>query len=532
MNKPRIALLAASLAIAYSGGALADSWGHHNSVENAVQQKINAVLNDPAALRSLLQTMPKGADLHSHTSGAVATEKLIQWGAEDGVCIDTTTFTAFFPCQTGQTPLSNALTDTAFYNQVRTAWSMEGYDGTLLEAHQHFFDAFGKFGAVLSEARGDDALADVLHTAGIHNQIYVELLQGFNSSTAASAVAKYFTAGHTWDEAYLLDMRSKIVADPTFIQTLNAQAAYIAQTLQGARALLGCGTDTPDPGCAVEVRYQVAANRTRVREYVYSQWVYAYELAQLVPQMVGINLVSPEENSNSLLYYDEEMFGVDVLRHYGAQDTARRQLHVSLHAGELIPEVLPATPEGQRHLTFHIRNAVDIAQAERIGHGVDVLSETAGAGVQDLLDTMRDKHVMVEVCLTSNATLLGAKGKTHPLRRYLANNVPVALATDDEGILRNDITTEYVAAAKVYKVHYKRLKDIVRTSLEHSFLPGASLWRAVDQFALPAKACKANDPLSTPSKGCAQFLAANEKAALQWKLEGQLLRFEQELLAP
>jgi hypothetical protein len=49
-------------------------------------------------------------------------------------------------------PIAGALSDPVLYEDVLRAWSMEGFQGTLLEAHQHFFDTFGKFGAVLTEA--------------------------------------------------------------------------------------------------------------------------------------------------------------------------------------------------------------------------------------------------------------------------------------------------------------------------------------------------------------------------------------------
>ena len=33
--------------------------------------------------------MPKGGDLHSHLSGAIYAESMIDWAAEDGLCVDT-----------------------------------------------------------------------------------------------------------------------------------------------------------------------------------------------------------------------------------------------------------------------------------------------------------------------------------------------------------------------------------------------------------------------------------------------------------
>lgn len=528
MNKSMYAAaLAVSAVFGWTGEAVADNWGHKVSLEAKIQKKIESLTDDAAGLRAFVAAMPKGGDLHSHVSGAVTIEKVIQWGAEDGVCVDSATFTAAKPCKTGQIPLSNALTDSTFYRDVLAAWSMEGFGGPLLDAHRHFFDAFGKFGAVLSEDRSDDILADILSIAGKNRQIYVELMQGFNSSTVGALASKYMKADDAWTEAYLLGKRAEIAADPVFTQTLNATALSLRTSLLGARGLLGCATASPDPGCDVQPRFLLSANRTRDRATVFAQWVYAFELAQAVPEILGVNLVSPEEHPNSLLYYDDEMTAVDVLHRFNARDPGRREVHVSLHAGELIPEVLPQTPEGQRHLTFHIRHAVELAHAERIGHGVDILLEIVGKEARDFLKTMRKNDVTVEICLTSNDALLGKKGADHPLGEYLKNRVPVALATDDEGILRNDITTEYVRAITEHGIPYATLKDMVRASLEHSFLPGQSLWKTPSQYTAPVSECRKDNPrLTQLSAPCAAFLADSERAVQQWKLEGQLAAFE------
>ena len=54
--------------------------------------------------------------------------------------------------------------------------------------------------------------------------------------------------------------------------------------------------------------------------------------------------------------------------------------------------------------------------------------------------------------------------------------MPVALSTDDEGVSRIDLTHEYQRAVETFGLTYAELKEIVRNSLEYSFLPGASLW--------------------------------------------------------
>jgi adenosine deaminase len=195
------------------------------------------------------------------------------------------------------------------------------------------------------------------------------------------------------------------------------------------------------------------------------------------------------------------------------------KVHISLHAGELAPGMVP--PDGMR---FHIRQAVELGHAERIGHGVDVMYEDDAPA---LLKELARKHVMIEINLTSNDGILGIKGDAHPFSYYRAAHVPVALSTDDQGVSRIDITHEYVRAALEYHLSYQDLKQLARTGMEHNFLSGESLWAAADEFATPAAACRGQVlGAQTPSARCKSFLSANEKAAAEWELERRFREFE------
>ena len=503
--------------------------------EMLIDWKLRSLDSDPEKLRGFLWTMPKGADLHNHLSGAVTTERLIEWGAADGLCINRENWTAEPPpCKEKAVPMKQAMPDTALRQSILEAWSMENFQGSMLEAHQHFFDAFGKFDAVLSEERSDDSLADVLSIAGKNKHAYVELMRGFNSSRVGKLAAKYIQPDDSWTEKMLLEKREQIMADLVFQKTLADTTANLEKWMVGARELLGCNTDNPDPGCDVEVRFLMSATRTKDRGYVFAQWVYGYELTLKSPLVLGVELVAPEENKKSLKYYDDEMFALDVLYRFNQADAQQQPVRIALHAGELIPEILPDTPEGQRHLKFHIRHAVEMGHAERIGHGCDVLDEE---NPSELLATMRDKDVLVEACLTSNATLLGKTGYSHPLNIYLAQDVPAALATDDEGILRINITDEFVRAVTHQHLGYPELKQMARASVEYSFLPGTSLWEEEDEeegkgrYEQVDNACARDLAGATHiSASCTKFLKGSERATLQWKLEGQLAAFEDKVV--
>jgi hypothetical protein len=47
-----------------------------------VTEHFARIRQDPPALRAFLRAFPKGADLHSHLSGAIYAENYIQWAAD------------------------------------------------------------------------------------------------------------------------------------------------------------------------------------------------------------------------------------------------------------------------------------------------------------------------------------------------------------------------------------------------------------------------------------------------------------------
>jgi hypothetical protein len=143
-----------------------------------------------------------------------------------------------------------------------------------------------------------------------------------------------------------------------------------------------------------------------------------------------------------------------------------------------------------------------------------------------LLQQMASRNVMVEICLTSNDVILGVRGEKHPVRAYMAAGVPVALATDDEGVARSDITREYLKAVEDHNVTYGQFKNMTRTSLEHAFISGQSLWQSFGSLQVASQCAGDRPDGGTLSQQCQQFLNTNRKAWLQWNHERNLLAFE------
>jgi adenosine deaminase/adenosine deaminase CECR1 len=147
---------------------------------------------------------------------------------------------------------------------------------------------------------------------------------------------------------------------------------------------------------------------------------------------------------------------------------------LSLHAGELALGDVP--PEG---LKFHIEQALNVAGANRIGHGLDLAHES---NPQAIMKTMRARGVPVEINLTSNAFISGIKGENHPLTIYRKYGVPYVISTDDAGVTRHTLSHEYVLFASRYRPTYAEVKAVSYNSLRYAFLPEADKQRLMRQL--------------------------------------------------
>lgn len=469
---------------------------------------LEAVREQPARLGEFFRSLPKGGELHNHLSGAVSTEYLITLAAEDGLCVDTATMTAVVPpCGTGTRPAADARTDRAFHDALVRAWSMEDFPPGG-NGHDHFFDTFGKFGEVTWRHRGK-MLAEFADDVAAQNQWYLETMV-----SPASEGAKKLAQDVGWDPD-LAALYKKLTAGGR-LDALVDEAVKEADAGDAEfRAAARCGTERERPACGLTVRWISQVSRGSTPERVFTQMALGMALAERDERFVAVNLVQPEDWDSSLKNYRLQMRMLAHLR--GVHPKA----HVTLHAGELWPGLVK--PED---LAFHIAEAVGVARAERVGHGVDLVHENDW---RSTARTMAAREIAVEVPFTSNAQILGVRGADHPFETYRAHGVPVVLATDDPGVSRIDVSHEYRYAARTYGLSYPELKDLARASLEYAFLPGPSLWRgnptAEGYRTVPA--CRGERP-GTPvrSAACRRLVEGSPKASLEWRQEAAFAAFE------
>ena len=480
------------------------------SSEERTAKYFESIRTQPSLLVVFLQQMPKGGDLHNHLYGAIYAESLMDYASENALCVDRSTSklirASCDSCETyrAKPSVRCAFQDHVLYNQLIDAWSMRNWKREEESGHDHFFGTFDKFSPAFERHIGN-ALAEVASRAAADHLQYVELMHTADDLQAATLGGKI-----GWDDDFT-KLRDKLLTGGIKDVVAAARAQLDADEAR-QKELLRCGTPKADPGCGTTIRYLYQVLRGLPREQVFAQILLAFELTKSDPRFVGFNLVMPEDWYIPMHDFNLHMRMIEGLRKFYPET------HIALHAGELAMGLVP--PEGLR---FHIRESLERAGAERIGHGVDVMNETDPLG---LLRELARKQVLVEICLTSNDTILGISGVRHPLPVYIKYGVPVALATDDQGVSRSDMTQEYLRAAEDFGLTYPQLKRMARASLEHSFLRGASIWRE-GADSRPIAGCEEiNSGNEKVFRRCQGATDASERARMQWQLEKAFADFE------
>lgn len=477
--------------------------------EQRTARRLDQVRKDPSLLLAFLQEMPKGGDLHNHLAGAIYAENWIDYAVHDNLCVDRSTSNLLPPpCDESCAKYTNkpsvhcAYGDQVLYNQLIDAWSMRNWTAGEGSGHDHFFATFDKFILASVNSVGDQ-LAELANRAADNHLQYLELMHTADGTQAAELGARL-----GWDDDFA-GMRERLLSGG-MRDIVSATRAQLDRNETRQRALLHCGAPQAEPGCQVTVRYLYQVLRGLPKAMVFSQILLGFELAQSDPRFVGLNLVMPEDWYVPMHDFNLHMKMMDALH------AMYPKVHITLHAGELAMGLVP--PDGLR---FHIRESVERGHAERIGHGTSVMNETDALG---LLKEMSARKVLVEICLTSNASILGVEGADHPLPTYIKYGVPVALATDDQGVSRSDMTHEYLRAVQNYGFSYQELKSFARQSLVHNFLAGEGLWTS--DFKMATSCERVSSPSNKASPACQKFLDTNDKARVQWQLEEAFAEFE------
>jgi adenosine deaminase len=164
------------------------------------------------------------------------------------------------------------------------------------------------------------------------------------------------------------------------------------------------------------------------------------------------------ENADTFVALDFADKDTHDLRSYAPLvDKARGAgLHLTTHAGE---DPGPGSPN-------EVREAIEVLQAERIGHGIHIIHD------DDVMALVRANDVALEVCPTSN-WLTSAVPTTadHPIRRLMEEEIAVTINSDDPGLFGIDLCHEYEILHREHAYTVEEFDHCNDNAAAHSFLP-------------------------------------------------------------
>ena len=474
--------------------------------ERSTAQRFESAKKDVPSLIAFLKVMPKGGDLHVHVGGAIYAETLLDNALKNNLFYDPTTNQFTRENATGRVPAIKLLEGEAgeYLSKFLDGASMRGYRPGMESGHDHFFRTFDIAGSAEEGMNADDENAEVIARAKAQNEQYLELMTRVGP-----------------DEAYALFGNPPVVDDPAkaleeirpkLNQFVTLCRAYL--DAKDAEMAMRLGVTPPLSGAQgpVTVRYIVTASRLAPDRDFFARLAAGMALMQADKRVVGVNILAPEDHPFARTHFETQMRLIDFLwKSFGHPN-------ITLHAGELTLDISPLEAMQSR-----IRRSIEVGHARRIGHGVSIAWEDDLPG---LFLEMKREGVAVEICLTSNAGILGVSGDQHPFNLYRHAGIPVNLNTDDEGVNRSNLTLEFVRAVRTYQLSYAEVKELVRNSLEYAFLPGDSLFLNHDYRRLRPEFIGVQRPGWRPTPEAQRLLDASEKSRVQVRLEQAFAAFE------
>lgn len=418
------------------------------------------IRNNEAELTAFFAQMPKGGDLHHHFSGSIYAEPMLEDAINDDFYLNTTTMEVLKEKPaTGNWEQFSSISKRgelyAYKQKIMEKWSAKDYNGVSYPSDKLFFESFGKFSPAIPGHFGE-GLLELKNRAISENLSYIEtqlstIPSDINTTDLTDFNTQLRQAAANKDEKAVKKLLESLYK--TFQKREAKKDAQIFNTNFVAKM----HNDLKIDDANFTMRYQNFVLRFMEPVDLFKNLVVAFISADSSDLMAGVNIVSPEDGETSMKDYWLHM----VMFNYC--HSVFPNVKYTLHAGELTLGLVQ--PED---LTWHINDAIYVAGANRIGHGVDMAYEKNS---YSLLQYMAKQHIPIEINLVSNEFILRVKENRHPISLYKEFNVPIVISTDDAGILRTNMTEQYVLLAKRYQdVNYADIKQYVYNSINYSFI--------------------------------------------------------------
>jgi len=412
--------------------------------------------------------MPKGGDLHHHYDGSIYTETFIDYAVKNDFWLNTNTlviqkdFSTNAPNDKNWRKISDLIhkNEFGFYKQkLLEKWSSKDFHPSKGPSDDHFFSTFDGF-VPAKDSNLASGLLELKQRALKENVNYIEtmFLLYFKSKnnhelSAFNKPLKAFQINRNEEDL-------EKILDDLYAFFIKNGAENQAKLYNEVLAKIHDSNKIDDENFTL--RFQNAILRLKQPADVFGDLVVCYLSANSSSLINGVNIVGQEDRDVSMQDYWLHM------QMYKYLNKKFPNTKNALHAGELTLGLVK--PE---ELYWHINEAVSVAKAKRIGHGIDLPFEK---NAFLLLKKMKEEQIAVEINLTSNEFILNVKNDEHPISLYRQHGVPIVISTDDAGVLRTNLTEQYVLLAKRYpEFSYSEIKQLIFNSIRFSFIEEESL---------------------------------------------------------
>lgn len=434
--------------------------------------QFDKIRNNTAQLRAFFSAMPKGGDLHHHYDGSIYTETFIDYAIKNDFWLNTSAlviqkeFSGNVQKDKSWRKISDLIqkNEFGFYKQkLLEKWSSKDFHPSKGPSDDHFFSTFDGF-VPAKDPNLASGLLELKQRALKENVSYIEtmflLFFKNKNSKEVSTFNKPLKAIQTNQNEKDLEK----ILDELYAYFLKNGAENQARLYNEDLAKIHNSNKIDDENFTL--RYQNAILRLKQPAEVFGDLVVCYLSDQDSQLINGVNIVGQEDRDVAMQDYWLHM------QMYKYLNKKFPNTKNALHAGELSLGLVK--PE---ELSWHIKEAIYVANAKRIGHGIDMPFEK---NAFSLLRKMKKEQIAVEINLTSNEFILNVKNDEHPISLYNQHGVPIVISTDDAGVLRTNLTEQYVLLAKRYpEFSYSEIKLLVFNSIRFSFIEEESLKTAI-----------------------------------------------------
>ncbi|PKV51140.1 adenosine deaminase CECR1 [Aquimarina sp. MAR_2010_214] len=176
----------------------------------------------------------------------------------------------------------------------------------------------------------------------------------------------------------------------------------------------------------------------------------AFNLKKKFPNMIsGFDLVAEEDKGNSVQYYEKNWQKIDSM-----SSKFGLELPLFLHAGE------------SKSITNTNLIDVSVLKNRRIGHALNLVL------FPEIMRQVKEKDMLVEVCPISNQILGYVNDlRNHPARILLNNGIQCSINSDDPGVFAYEgLSYDFWMVCMAWELDIKAIKKLVFNSITYSGL--------------------------------------------------------------